>query len=165
MSNVKLVLGVLLTVSLIYHAVFAQPVTRVRPWREETRCMKAADLNLSSDQMKNLDLINQTYARETRVLRNEMFSKRMELRELLTNPNVKVETIQLKNSELVEVRSKLDERAIEYLVKLRSLLTQEQLRRWCPEQEFPSMAGMMSRPEGPPMMPRRISPQYKAKEE
>jgi uncharacterized membrane protein len=52
----------------------------MRQWRGETRCWKAADLNLSPDQVKGLELINQAYLKETRPLRNELFSKRLELR-------------------------------------------------------------------------------------
>jgi len=149
---------------------FSQPVPRsntgMRPWRGETRCWKASDLNLSSDQVKGLDLINQGYVRETRILRSEIFSKRLELRELLTNPNVKAESIQLKSSEIIELQSKLEDRAIDYLIKVKSLLSQDQLKNWCPEQEFPFLGGMMPRPGFmAPMHPRRMPPQEKAREE
>ena len=126
----------------------------MRPWRGENRCWKASDLDLSSDQLKGLDLINQVYLKETRPLRTELFSKRMELREFLTNPSIKTESIQLKTSEIIGLESKIEEREIEYLVKVRSLLTQEQLKVWCPEQEFPFLRGMMQRQEfRGPMIP------------
>ncbi len=48
------------------------------------------------------------------------------------------------------------EKAVEYLIKVRNLLTQEQLKNWCPEQEFPSFPRMMHGP-GPmgPMHPKK----------
>lgn len=138
----------------------------MRQWRGENRCWKASDINLSSDQLKGLDLINQTYLRETRPLRTELFSRRLELREFLTNPNVKAESIQLKTSEIIELQSKMEEREVEYLMRVRSLLTQEQLKNWCPEQEFPFLRGMMHRPEFMgPMNPKKTPSHEKAKEE
>ena len=138
----------------------------MRQWRGENRCWKASDLNLSPDQVKGLELINQTYLKETRPLRNDLFSKRLELREFLTNPSIKAESIQLKNAEVLTLESKIGDREIEYLIKVRSLLTQEQLKNWCPEQEFPFLRGMMQRPEAMgPMTPRKTPPHERPREE
>jgi hypothetical protein len=137
----------------------------MKAWRGDNKCWKASDLDLSSDQVKGLDLINQAYLREIRPLRAELFSKRMELREFLTNATIKPESIQLKTSEIIGLESKIEEREIEYLVKVRSLLTQEQLKVWCPEQEFPSLRGMMQRPEFMrPMNPGKPPSQEKNRE-
>jgi Spy/CpxP family protein refolding chaperone len=144
----------------------AGPGMGMRQWKGENKCWKASDLNLSSDQVKGLDLINQAYLKETRPLRNELFSKRLELREFLTNPTIKGESIQLKNSEVLALESKIGEREIDYLMKVRSLLTQEQLKNWCPEQEFPFLRGMMQRPEFMgPMSPKKMPPQERPREE
>jgi Spy/CpxP family protein refolding chaperone len=132
----------------------------MRQWRGETRCWKAAELNLSPDQAKGLEFINQAYLKETRPLRNDLFSKRLELREFLTNPNIKVESIQSKTAEVLALESKIGERETEYLIKVRSLLTQEQLKLWCPEQEFPFLRGMMQRPETTGSMPPRKTPPH-----
>jgi hypothetical protein len=138
----------------------------MRQWRGENRCWKAADLTLSPEQVKGLDLINQTYLKETRPLRNELFSKRLELREFLTDPNIKAESIQLKNTEVLALESKIGDREVDYLIKVRSLLTQEQLKNWCPEQEFPFLRGMMQRPESMgPMPPRKTPPRERPREE
>jgi hypothetical protein len=124
--------------------------------RGEPPCFRASDLDLSPDQMKELELIQQSFFRDTQLLRAELFSKYFELKEYLTNPIIKIESIQAKNSEIILLRSKLEERTIHYLIKVRALLTQEQLKVWCPEQEFPTLRRMM---RGPglmgPMPPRR----------
>ena len=112
------------------------PGLRMRPWKGEIRCWRALDLNLSPDQMKGLILIQQAYFRETLLLRTELFSKHLELREYLTNQAIKMEAIRSKHGEITELQSKLEEKAIEYLIKVKTLLTQEQLKNWCPEQEF-----------------------------
>ena len=115
----------------------------MRPWKEEPPCWRAIDLNPSADQMKRLEVIHQTYIREAQILRAEIWLKFLELRELLTNSSTKVESIRAKNSEINEIQTKLEEKTFESLLKVRNLLSQEQLRRWCPEQEFPPPRRMM----------------------
>lgn len=131
----------------------------MRPWRKDGRCWRASDLNLSSEQAKGLNLLQQTYLEETQLLRAQLVTKRLEIRELLTNPAIKTESIRTKHLELVETQAKLEEKAIEYLVKIRSLLTHEQLKSWCPEQEFHLFQRMMHghSPMGP-MNPKRTLP-------
>jgi Spy/CpxP family protein refolding chaperone len=126
---------------------------RMRHGRGEQRCWTAAELNLSPEQAKTLDLLGQAYFQEAKRYRIELFSKRLEIREYLTNPSVKTEVIQAKNGEIIELQSKMEDKTIEYLLKVRNLLTQEQLKVWCPEQEFPMLQRMMERPfpMGPPM--------------
>jgi hypothetical protein len=122
------------------------PGMGMRPWKEEPRCWSVSDLNLSPDQMKELDVIQQHYLQETQLLRAQLFVKWLELREFLTDPAVKIESIHTKQGEIVELQRKQDERLIEYLIKLRNLLTQDQLKNWCPEKEFSSRREMMHRP-------------------
>lgn len=119
--------------------------------RGETPCLRAFDLNLSPDQIKELELIQQSFFREAQPIRTELLSKYLELKEFLTNPIIKIESIHAKNAEIILLQSKLEERAIHYLIKVRALLTQDQLRTWCPEQEFPHSRRMM--PGSGPMAP------------
>ena len=119
------------------------PGMGIRHWREENRGYRASELNLSSDQAKELDLIQQVYFRETQLLRAQLLSKRLELREILTNPTTRIESIRSKYSEINEIQSRFEEKAIEYLIKVRNLLTSEQLKIWNPEEEFPLFRRMM----------------------
>lgn len=137
----------------------AQPMG-MRPWRKDARCWRASELNLSSEQTKGLTLIQQTYFSETQLLRAQLVTKRLEFREFLTNPAIRMESIRTKYLDLVETQSKMEEKAIEYLVKVRSLLTHDQLKLWCPEQEFPLLQRMMPG-HGPlmgPMNPKKPLP-------
>jgi hypothetical protein len=109
-------------------------------------CFSASDLNLSPDQIKELDLIQQSFYREAQPIRSELFSKYLELKDFLTNPIIKIESIHAKNAEIIVLQSKLEEKAIYYLIKVRALLTEEQLKIWCPEQEFPQSRRMMPGP-------------------
>jgi len=133
--------------------VFSQPSAAkfnpgMRPPGPEAHCGRAVDLNLSPEQMREFDQIQQTFMRETQLLRAQLFAKRIELRESLTNPTVKAEFVRSKYGEIAGLELKVDERNIDFLIKLRSILTPDQLKNWCPEKEFPSAPGM----RGPGMM-------------
>jgi Spy/CpxP family protein refolding chaperone len=135
------------------------PGMGIRHWRGENRCCTASELNLSSDQAKELDLIQQVYFRETQLLRAQLFSKRLELREILTNPTTKIESIRSKYSEINEIQSRFEEKTIEYLIKVRNLLTPDQLKSWNPEEEFPLFRRMIHGPDPMgPMRPRKNLP-------
>jgi Spy/CpxP family protein refolding chaperone len=123
---------------------FSQPPGMgMRKWRGESPCWRASELNLSQEQRKSLDPIQEAYFREAQLLRLQLFTKRLELRELLTNPTLRAETIRGKNLEIIELQSKQEEKALDYLIKVRNLLTPDQLKDWCPEQEFPHFRQMM----------------------
>jgi len=139
---------------------FSQPSGMgMRKWRGEYPCWRASDLDLSQEQRKNLELIQQAYFREVQLLRAQLFTRRLELRELFVSPTIKLESIRAKNSEIIELESKQEEKSVEYLIKVRNLLTPEQLQQWCPEQEFPPFRQMMygTGPMGP-MHPRKTYP-------
>jgi hypothetical protein len=156
--KLKITVFFLIFIFLLPISSYAQSMG-MRPWRKDVRCGRASELNLSSEQARGLNLLQQTYLRETQLLRAQLITKRLEFRELLTNPAIRMESIRMKYIEVVETQSKMEERAIEYLVKVRSLLTHEQLKFWCPEHEFPLFQRMMPghSPMGP-MSPKKTLP-------
>jgi Spy/CpxP family protein refolding chaperone len=139
---------------------FSQPPEMgMRKWKGEGPCWRASDLDLSQEQRKNLELIQQVFFRDAQLLRAQLFTRRLELRELLISPATKTESIRAKNLEIIELQSKHEEKSVEYLIRVRNLLAPEQLQKWCPEQEFPAFRQMMHGP-GPmgPMHPRKTFP-------
>ena len=126
-----------------------------KPWRGDPRCRRASELNLSQEQMKGYESIQISFFKESQQLRSQLFSKRLEMKELLTNPSIKLEVLRVKTSEILEHQNKLEEKSLEYLIKIRALLTSDQLKSWCPENEFPNFRRMMQGPEAGIMMPRR----------
>jgi Spy/CpxP family protein refolding chaperone len=134
------------------------PGMGMKPWRGEANCWMASELNLSQDQAKGLDSLQQSFFREVQPLRVQLFSKRLELRELLTNPNTKAEAIRSKSSEILDYQAKLEEKSIDYLIRVRSLLAPEQLRAWCPELDLPGLRRMMQGPDATGPFPPRRSP-------
>jgi len=103
----------------------------------EERGFRASELDLSPEQAKELESIQQTYFRETQMLRAQIFSKRIELRNHIKNPNATIRSIRSKYLEINEIESRFEEKALEYLIKVRTLLTPDQLRNWNPEEELP----------------------------
>lgn len=152
MMDSKIVVFPLILIFLFPIFSYGQPMG-MRPWRKDVRCWRASELNLSPEQAKGLTLIQETYFKETQLLRAQLITRRVEFREFLTNPAIRMESIRAKYLDVVEAQSKIEEKAVEYLVKVRSLLTHEQLRVWCPEQEFPPPQRMMPG-HGPSMGPR-----------
>jgi Spy/CpxP family protein refolding chaperone len=149
-----------LFIILMATSSFSQPPGMgMRRWRGESPCWRASDLDLSPEQRKSLELIQQAFFREAQLLRAQLFTRRLELRELFVTPTIKIELIRAKNSEIIELEAKQEERSAEYLIKVRNLLTPEQLQRWCPEQEFPAFRHMRygAGPMGP-MDPKKIFP-------
>ncbi|NWG01474.1 MAG: periplasmic heavy metal sensor [Syntrophaceae bacterium] len=130
------------------------PAMGMRPWRPGGPCYSSSELNLSQEQSRGLEQIQQTYFQEAQLIRAQLFAKRLELREFLVNPTLKIESIRAKHQEIIDLQSKQEEKAIEYLIKVRKLLTLEQIQNWCPEQEFPSLRQMRYGPS--PMGPKRF---------
>ncbi len=117
-----------------------------RPWIKGTPCWKASELNLSLEQRRQLESIQQVFLHETHRIRAELFSKRLEFRELLLNPGIKIEAVRSKYLEMDGLQSKLEEKVVEYLIQVRTLLTEDQIKNWCPEEEFTLMGGRRHRP-------------------
>ena len=131
----------------------------MRKWRGEGPCWRASDLDLSQEQRKSLEMIQQVVFREVQFLRAQLFTKRLELRELLVSPATKIESIRAKSLEIIELQSRHEEKAVDYLTKVKNLLAPEQLQKWCPEQEFPAFRQMMNGSGSMgPMHPRRVFP-------
>lgn len=132
-------------IALPHTSLLAQPGrTTMRPGMgmgmgelDDLSCRQAAELNLSAEQAAGLEQIEQAYFRETRLLRAQIFLKRLELRQAFTDPSTKTESIRSKYAELLDLKSKLEEKSLEFLMKVRELLTFDQLNHWCPEREFP----------------------------
>ena len=164
-----LFISFLIPITLLYaqpSGMRMKPGMGMRQWRMDEQCWKASDLNLTSDQAKALDLIQQAHFRETKLLRAEIFLRRLELREFLTNPAARAESIRSKYMELNDLQTRLEEKIIDHLVKIRGLLTSEQMKIWCPEQEIPFFRRIIQGTElMGPKSPRKPPPHEGWKEE
>jgi hypothetical protein len=160
----KILIFVIFSTFFILSSAAYPQTPGMRHWREEPRSWRASELKLSPEQAKGLDLIDQTYLRETQLLRAQVYVKWLELREFLTDPSAKMESIRLKQGEMVEIQQRLEEKTFQYLMQVRNLLNQEQLKSWDPEQELPLLWKRMHGP-GPMRRMHSLPPKERSREE
>ena len=86
----------------------------------------ASDLNLTADQKAQLQARQEAFMTEMEPLRNELFSKREELRQLWAKPNPDQNVISLKQQEIRELQGQIQERATQQRLGCREILTAEQ---------------------------------------
>ena len=85
-----------------------------------------AGLNLTPEQTQKLQTLREGFFKETIPLRNEMMTKRLELRTLWSQPKPDQEKILGKQREVNALRAQLQEKATKYRLEGRSILTPEQ---------------------------------------
>ncbi len=86
----------------------------------------ASSLNLTEDQKAQIETRQQIFAEEMSPLRDRLFSRRMELRELWSRPSPDQARIAAKQQEIRALQSEIQERATQYQLDCRELLTAEQ---------------------------------------
>lgn len=98
-------------------------------------------LNLTPEQTARLQELRESYLRDTLVWRNELIVKRLDLRDLLRNPQAEPSQILSKQKEISQLEAKIQERTILYQLEIRKVLTPEQQKLLPPEfflHPFPS---------------------------
>ncbi len=148
MKTLKFIIIIVLFLSFPFFAL-SQPIEVMKPKKARTPCLSSREINLTQEQLKGIRIAQQEYLRDIRLLRIELLSKRMELREFLKNPQINTESLREKCNEITDLQSKLNIKTLEYLIKIRSIFTQEQLQKWCPEFEIPFFQEMMPHRMGP----------------
>ncbi len=88
----------------------------------------ARDLNLTEEQIANLQDLRQGFLRDTLPWRNDLVIKRMVLEDLLRQPQADSNQVLSKQREVSELESKIQERMVSYQLGIRKMLTPEQIR-------------------------------------
>ena len=83
--------------------------------------------NLTVEQSEKLATLQKTHIEETSALRTERATKNIELYQLLAQPQPKTEEILLKQKELSNLQSQLEQKCLSKELKMRQILTEEQL--------------------------------------
>lgn len=83
-------------------------------------------LNLTPEQKTKLTELKEKQWKDTVSLRNEMQTKRLELRTLWTAPSPDKDKILVKQKELNELRDRLQAKATDFRIEARKVLTPEQ---------------------------------------
>jgi Spy/CpxP family protein refolding chaperone len=83
-------------------------------------------LNLSPEQKTKLKELRENFRKETVFLRNDIKIKRLEIQTLWTVPKPDKEKIIAKQKELMDLKTQLKLKAIDYRIEARNTLTPEQ---------------------------------------
>jgi Spy/CpxP family protein refolding chaperone len=86
----------------------------------------ASNLDLTEDQKAEIQARQQAFAEEMSPLRDKLFSRRMELRELWSQATPDQARISTKQREIRDLQSRIQERATQHQLDCRELLTPEQ---------------------------------------
>lgn len=89
----------------------------------------ASDLNLTPEQQDKLSTLRKTHWEEVKPLRDQMFQKRKEMRDLYTNPAVDDATILAKQRELNVLQQQMQDRMVQFKLDQRKVFTPEQLSK------------------------------------
>jgi Spy/CpxP family protein refolding chaperone len=85
-----------------------------------------ANLDLSPEQSAKIQALREARLKEVSPLRNQVFSKRAELRLLWVQINPDQDKIRTKQKEISRLRDQIQEKATQYRLELRKVLTPEQ---------------------------------------
>jgi Spy/CpxP family protein refolding chaperone len=93
-------------------------------------------LNLTPEQKTKLQALRENFRKETVFLRNDIKVKRLELKTLWTVPKPDKDKIVAKQKELIDLKTQLAMKAIDFRLEARSYLTPDQAAQvglWGPE--------------------------------
>lgn len=94
-------------------------------------CLPLEALGLSEVQKQQVDEVNSNYTVLLVRMRQELFLKRLEIEGFMRDPSTTEEAIKEKSVQLMEAQRAFHEKMIEYQLRLRGLLTPEQVGKWC----------------------------------
>jgi len=83
-------------------------------------------LNLTPEQIQKVQALRESFFKETLPLRNDLMSKKLEMRSLWLQTNPDEEKILAKQKEISALKAQLGERAIKNRFEMRKILTPEQ---------------------------------------
>jgi Spy/CpxP family protein refolding chaperone len=89
----------------------------------------AAELNLTKEQQDKLVELRKRQWEETKPLRDEMYQKRQEMRQLFANPATDDTTILDKQKQMNALQQKMQEKMVQFKLEQRKVFTPEQLNK------------------------------------
>jgi Spy/CpxP family protein refolding chaperone len=102
----------------------------------------AKRLNLSNDQLAKMKELRTGYHEETKVLRQDLAMKRLEMRKLFTDPKTDETTLLAKQKELSTLSQQLRDKKAQMKIEWRKILTPEQIAKL---DRMPHRPGAMGR--------------------
>ena len=99
------------------------PKERYMQWRNW------ANVNLTTEQQKKIAELRLSFKEDTVDLRNQMMKKRIELQKLWLEDTPDKAKIYAVLDEIAKIRGEITKKMVDYLFKLREILTPEQLQK------------------------------------
>lgn len=96
------------------------------PERKSASVFDNTNLNLTAEQREQIRILREKRRNELKPLRNALFSKFEELKDILTGHNPDSSNIKEKKSEIRKIQAIIQEKCASYRMALRNILTQEQ---------------------------------------
>ncbi len=88
----------------------------------------AERLHLTEEQTVRLQKLRESFLKETLSLRNDLVIKRLDLNDLLADPESDPRRVLAKQTEISDLESKIGERTVLYRWEMRQILTPEQIQ-------------------------------------
>jgi hypothetical protein len=92
-------------------------------------CWEFSTFALTEAQKKTLETLRRAYMAEVIPMRRELFALRIELRHLLSDPNVQPQILFDRQRKISALQARFEELSLSYQVKARPIFTKEQLER------------------------------------
>jgi len=92
-------------------------------------CWDSSSFTFTEAQKKALETLRRAYMAEAIPIRTGLFALKIELRHLLSDPNVQPQILFDQQRKISALQAKLEELSLSYQVKARSVFTKEQLER------------------------------------
>jgi Spy/CpxP family protein refolding chaperone len=86
-------------------------------------------LDLTKEQTDKLTDLRKKHFEEMKPVRDELFQKRQEMKQLFADPQAKEEAILAKQKEISGLHQKMSEKAMQFRLDARKVLTPEQLKK------------------------------------
>jgi len=92
-------------------------------------CWESSSFALTEAQKKALETLRRAYMAEATPIRASLFALKIELRHLLSDPNVQPQILFDQQRKISALQAKLEELSLSYQIKARLVFTKEQLER------------------------------------
>jgi Spy/CpxP family protein refolding chaperone len=93
-------------------------------------CWRPDDLRLTPEQTEKLKSIQARYLNDITALRNDLLHKKYELKRLMSDPRSKSHEIRRKQQEAFALETRIQEKVVDYRLKVREILTAQQFELW-----------------------------------
>ncbi|MBW2636646.1 MAG: hypothetical protein JRC86_03830 [Deltaproteobacteria bacterium] len=103
---------------------------------EHRDCTPLSKMGLSSGQAEAIEAIKSSYRRRILQVRSNLMVKKIEIRNLLNDPEASEETVLIKAGEIEDLNRAFDKVVLNYQLEIRRVLSPEQIETWCTNGEM-----------------------------